>query len=274
MTELTARAVDGVRITARDEGRGPSLLIVPPGGTDAASWDAVARELDGFRAVRLQRRIYASGAPVVLPHRMSTEASDIQVIATQLAPPIIGVGHSSGAVALLESARLHSASFAGLILYEPPLPTTELVAGAAGVKARARIDAGDPVEAMRIHLRDIVGMPAPIVDMILTAPDARDQFVKHAAAQVADDEAIDALGLGIDRYRSLTMPVVLIEGSESPGHVRERSSDLASVLPMVLRKVTLANQGHVAHLTAPGMLGCVIREAALEIRGSMRGRVG
>ncbi len=267
MTELHATSQDGVSVTALDEGAGPALLIVHPGGGDATSWDGVARSLAAdFRLVRVRRRIYVSGAALSSGHSMAVEAADVLAIAELLDPPLLLVGHSSGAVAALEAARRAPSAFAGLFLYEPPLPTRTLVAGESGRRARIALDAGDPVEAMRIHLRDIVRMPAESVDAMFADPGARAAFTTHAAAQITDDEAIDALGVGIDRFAGLGLPTTLLEGGLSPAHLRERLADLAATLPDA-RVVTFPGQGHIAHLTALDKLAGAIRDTARRVLG-------
>lgn len=265
MTELVASSDDGRPITALDDGSGPNLLVVHPGGGDATAWDGVTRHLTGdFRVVRIRRRIYVPGADIALPHSMAVEAADIVAIADLLEPPVLLVGHSSGAVAALEAALLDPSAFAGLFLYEPPMPTKELIAGTAGVRARAAFEGGDPVEAMRIHMRDIVRMPATVVDAIFADQHMRAALSAYAAAQIADDEAIDALGVGMDRFATLETPTTLIEGDLSPSHLRERLADLAAALPNA-RMVTLTGQGHVAHLAAPDALAGAIRDMAEQV---------
>ncbi|WP_405780951.1 alpha/beta fold hydrolase [Streptomyces sp. NBC_00859] len=262
MTEPLASADDVAPITTLDDGSGPTLLVVHPGGGDATTWDGVTRHLtDDFRVVRMHRRIYAPGAVIALPHSMAAEAADILAVAGLLESPVLLVGHSSGAVAALEAALLDPSAFAGLFLYEPPLPTRELIAGAAGVRARAALDAGDPVEAMRIHMRDIVRMPASTVDAMFADQSVRALFAAYAAAQIAEDEAIDALGVGIGRFAGLETPTTLIEGDLSPAHLRGRLTDLAATLPNA-RIVTLSGQGHIAHLSAPDILADAVRDMA------------
>ncbi|MEV7599253.1 alpha/beta hydrolase [Kitasatospora sp. NPDC089797] len=262
MTELLTASDDAPALTALDDGTGPSVLVVHPGGGDATAWDGVVRLLaDDFRVVRINRRIYAPGADPALPHSMAVEAADILRVARLLEPPVLLVGHSSGAVAALEAALLDPSAVAGLVLYEPPLPTRELIAGEAAVRARAALDAGDRVEALRIHLRDIVRMPVDTVEALLADDGVRGALVAHVTAQIADDEAIDALGTGTDRFAGLAVPTTLIEGDLSPAHLRERLHDLAATLPDV-RTVTFAGQGHIAHLTAPGLLADTVRAAA------------
>ncbi|WP_406118075.1 alpha/beta fold hydrolase [Streptomyces sp. NBC_00989] len=265
MTELLASSDDGRPITALDEGSGPNLLVVHPGGGDVTTWDSVTRYLsDDFRVVRIRRRIYVPEADIALPHSMTVEAADIVAVAGLLEPPVLLVGHSSGAVAALEAALLAPSAFAGLFLYEPPMPTKELVAGTAGARARAAFDRGDPVEAMRIHMRDIVRMPANVVDAMFADQHVRAAFSAYAAAQIADNEAIDALGVGVDRFATLEIPTTLIEGDLSPAHLRERLADMAAALPNA-RSVTLSGQGHIAQLNAPDTLAETIRDMAGQI---------
>lgn len=197
---------------------------------------------------------------------MAVEAADILAVAELLAGPVLLAGHSSGAVAALEAAVRAPSAFAGLFLYEPPVPTRYPVGGAAGLRARAALDAGDPVEAMRIHLGDIVRMPRPVVDAMFRDPGTRAAFARCAAAQITDNESIEALGIGVDRYRALTTPTTLVEGDLSPTHLRERAADLAAALPDA-RLLTLAGQGHIAHLTAPQTLIAAIREMAARVLG-------
>lgn len=263
--EVLAVSADGRTVGAVCEGSGPALLVVHPGGSDADSWAAVAALLAGeFRVVRLRRRVYTAGAEIALPHSVAVEAADVLAVADLLDAPVLAVGHSSGAVAVLEAALARPSAFAGVLAYEPPMPTRELVCGEAAVRARAALAAGDPLGAMRIHLRDIVRMPAELVDVVVADRRAAAALTRHAAAQVADDEAIDALGVGIGRYADLRLPVTLVEGDQSPAHLRERVADLAAALPDA-RTVTLAGQGHIAHTAAPGLLADVIRETAKQV---------
>ncbi|MGW8975868.1 alpha/beta fold hydrolase [Streptomyces platensis] len=262
MTELVTTSTDGTSVTALDNGRGPTLLLVHGGGGDATSWDGVIRSLiDDFRVVRVARRVYVPGASIPPTYSMAVEAADVLAIAGLLDRPVLLVGHSSGAVAALEAALLAPEMFAGLFLYEPPMPTRSLVGAEAACRAREALAAGDPGEAMRIHLRDIVQVPAELVETLIADPKAQAAFAAKAAGQVADIDALDALGVGVDRFRRLDVPTTLVEGDMSPAHLRERLADLAVTLPSA-RVLTLAGQGHAAHLTAPEVLANAIREAA------------
>jgi len=79
-----------------------------------------------------------------------------------------------------------------------------------------------------------------------------------SASQIADDAALESLGVGIDRYRSLNTPTLLIGGARSPHHLRTRLDALEGVLPRVDSLVILERQGHIANVRAPSKLAAII----------------
>ncbi len=217
---LTAIADDGHILSAHVHGAGSTILVVPPGGGDATSWSAVAEHLaDAHRVVVMNRRIYEPDAVITLPHTMSREVSDIASVVRASGARVVGVGHSSGATALLCAAAEHPNLFSELVLYEPPVPTTSLIGGAAEQAAREAFEKGDASQAMRIHLRDIVG---------------------------------------VDRYRTVTLPVTFIEGEDSPPLLRRRLAEIGGVLPDVIAHQILSGQGHAANVTGPAYLAEVV----------------
>ncbi|MDT0308735.1 alpha/beta hydrolase [Streptomyces sp. DSM 44917] len=262
MAELLARSADGASVSALDDGEGPSLLLVHGGGESPAAWEGVARSLSrDFRVVRLARRIYVPGTCVPPSYSVAVEAEDILAIAGLLDRPLLLAGHSSGAIAVLEAAVRAPGVAAGLFLYEPPVPSHSLVGAEAARRARAAFAAGSPGEALRIHLRDIAREPPERVEEVLARSEARTSFAARVEAGLADIDALDALGVGVDRYRRLAVPTTLVEGDRTSASLRERLADLAATLPDA-RMVTLRGEGHTAHRTAPATLAHAIREAA------------
>jgi pimeloyl-ACP methyl ester carboxylesterase len=260
--EITVRFSAGERVSAVVQGRGPALVVVHPGGQDAASWDAVAALLQGeFTILRVRRRLYVADMPLSPAHSMEIEAADIAAVMRSVDGPVVLVGHSSGAVAAFEAALGEHPRLAGLIVYEPPMPVYEPFGGDALTRALHALDSGEPLEAMRIHLRDIVGMDSSAVTELMDNEHAAEALAAIASRQLADDQSIEGLPLGIDRYRQLTMPVALLEGEWSPKKLRDTSNALARELPNA-STVTLRATGHMAHLDAPGELAGAIRTEA------------
>jgi pimeloyl-ACP methyl ester carboxylesterase len=189
---------------------------------------------------------------------MAAEVGDVLAVAAAVGGRPLLVGHSSGAVVALESALAAPSAFGGMVLYEPPVAVVEPLGGEALRRARAALDAGDPDRAITIHMREIVGAGRLAVAAMRRVPPIWQVVRGHAPAQITDDEAIESLGVGLDRYARLCLPVLLLGGGRSPAHLRERLDALAAVLPRLDSVVVLDGQGHLATLRAPGEVARVI----------------
>jgi hypothetical protein len=121
--------------------------------------------------------------------------------------------------------------FTGILLYEPPLAVVEPLGGEALRRARAALDAGDPGRAITIHAREIARTSGFGLAVMRLVPPIWQVLRGYAPAQITDDEAIESLGVGLDRYARLDLPVLLLGGGRSPAHLRARLDALAAVLP-------------------------------------------
>jgi pimeloyl-ACP methyl ester carboxylesterase len=167
----------------------------------------------------------------------------------------------------LETALRHQSSLAGLILYEPPVAVTRPLGGDALVRARAALTRGNASQALTIHLRDIVKFPWAMVLLIRLSPGWR-QMCALMPAQITDNEAIESLGVGIQRYARLTMPTLLLGGTRSPAHLQERLATLGHTIPHA-QSTLMRGQGHMANLDAPDQVAQLVREFAEEIFSAM-----
>jgi pimeloyl-ACP methyl ester carboxylesterase len=246
-----------------DEGAGRPLVVVHPGGSTSSSWSRVAALLARrFRILRFDRRPYRRPGRVAPQITMADEAADVVAIAAAVGEPVLLVGHSSGAIVALEAALSSPSMFFGMVLYEPPVAVTAQLGGEALGRANAALSAGDAGRALKIHLREIVGAPRVLVDLLPLFPPLWRRMTLYAAGQIADDNAIEALGVGIDRYAHLAVPALLVGGARSPRHLRVRLDNLATVLPDVRSVVVLPRQGHLANARAPATLARIIGEFA------------
>ena len=259
--ELAVAGADDSPITVTDEGQGPAILLLHPGSANRSSWAGVAAALsERFRVLRFDRWTYRGGHAGAAPagaDTMAAEVRDVLAVAAA-AGRLLLVGHSSGAVVALESALAAPAAFSGMVLYEPPVAVDEPLGGEALRRARAALDAGDPDRAITIHMREIVGAGRPMVAAMRRLPPVWQVVRDHAPAQIADDEAIESLGVGLGRYARLDLPVLLLGGGRSPAHMRERLDALAAVLARLDSTVVMPEQGHMANLRAPGEVAKVI----------------
>lgn len=262
-TQLSATSADGTDVTAVDEGQGRPIIVLHGGSDTGESWQRVTRHLTSrFRVLRVRRRVYRDDLLDRGPHSIAHEVDDVIAIIATLGEPALLVGHSSGAIVALEAALRSPASFAGLLLYEPPVAVNAPLGGAALLRARAALDAGKRGKAMAIHMREIVRMPSLLVLLIRLMPPLWNRMRMFAQAQVADDEAIEALGVGLDRYANLDVPTLLLGGDRSPAHLSARLQALSSVLPRLDSVTVLHRQGHLANVRAPDQVAAVIEKFA------------
>jgi pimeloyl-ACP methyl ester carboxylesterase len=246
---MEAMTRDGTVAEAVDEGMGAPILVLHGGMGDRTAWAPVTDLLrERFRTVRLHRRQYRldlAGPPVT----MAQELEHVSAIAALLDRPLL-VGHSSGAVLALEALVAEPGTYSGAVLYEPPLVTGPPLGGAGQAAARAALDAGRPGRAFRIFLRDVVGMPPAIAYGAGLLIGRDPQMAARVPRQLDDNDAIDALGVRLDAYATIDVPVLLIGGDRSPRHLTGRLDALQRRLPH-RRRLVLHGQGHLAQQRAP-----------------------
>lgn len=250
---------DGTRFAVTDEGEGRPILIVHPGGGTSQAWTLVARRLTTrFRVLRFDRRPYRPASGEIPMESMAGEVADVVAVASAVHERLLLVGHSSGAVVALEAAIASPEAFVGLVLYEPPVAVSSPLGGDALRRAREAIERQEPGLAITIHLREIVRVPGYQVTLLRLFVPLWGRMKRLAASQIADDVALESLGVGIDRYRDLNVPALLLGGARSPRHLRMRLDSLRKVLPRVDSVVILERQGHVANVGAPSKLATII----------------
>jgi pimeloyl-ACP methyl ester carboxylesterase len=260
---ITAVSADGTDVRAFDEGSGPAILVIHPGLDDGRSWAKVAALLSGkFRIVRIVRRHYRLD---LLPaaYSISREVDDVLALAAAIGPPMLVVGHSSGAVVALEAIVRAPDTFAGAVLFEPPVATgpPDPSGTAAIARANAAVADGKPGKAGQIFVRDIVGMPAfsalALRAMMVVMPRLRALVPR----QITD---LDGVGIRLDAYANISTPTVLLGAERSPAHLAQSLDALAAVMPNA-EKIMLAGRDHLAHQKAPGEVADVIQTLACRV---------
>jgi pimeloyl-ACP methyl ester carboxylesterase len=277
---LRADAGDGTVAEALEEGAGQALLVIHGGLGGPEAWKRVTDLLkDRYRTVRLHRRQYRLDLPRKVG--MADELAHVTAIATELNKPIapqpgrpaapspkelgepreagparpgkpVIIGHSSGAVVALEALVARPELYSGAVLYEPPVVIGTPLGGEHGEIQRAARDAydsGKPGKALTIFMRDIVkapAFPAWLLGVLITHTRYQGRIVR----QLDDNDAMDALGVRLGAYSAIKVPVLLLGGDKSPGHLSDRLDALEEALPQVTR-VLLRGQGHGAETRAP-----------------------
>jgi pimeloyl-ACP methyl ester carboxylesterase len=252
---------DGTKVGYFIEGEGAPIVIVHGGSQRASDWTRVASTLkDRFTVARIDRSLYAKTRPVAR-HSMQREVDDLGAVLAEMETPTVLVGHSSGGVVALEFALRHQSTLAGLLLYEPPVADDVPVGGEPLIRAEAAIARGDHSAALEIFLKGMVQFSPWFVWLVRHIPFAWRHWCGLAPQQIADVRAIESLGIGLKRFRSLDVPTLLLGGASSPAHLRRRLHSLIGVLPRS-RTTIVPGWGHVANLRSHEKLANIVAEFA------------
>ncbi|WP_078315328.1 alpha/beta hydrolase [Mycobacterium sp. D16Q16] len=214
---------DGVRLSLTVSGEGRPLVMVHGAMDSGAAWSDVATELRrDFTCFLVDRRGHGASTDAE-EHSLAREADDVIAVAAEAGPDAVILGHSFGAVVVLEALR-RGLDVAAVVLYEPPLPVSDGVAtanreGSAAVRARSATVS-----------REFQAL----------------------------DHCVEVLG----EYTRVVIPMLLLEGANSPLQFREPVGYLARRVAGV-RVKELVGQGHFAHREAPAMFAGVLRELLL-----------
>jgi pimeloyl-ACP methyl ester carboxylesterase len=193
MARIDALTKSGTTASARAQGKGPTLLVVHPGGADESSWDAVTRNLmPDFEVVRLRRRLYQPGADLT-GHSVAVEVADILAIAAVLEPPIVLFGQGSGAVSAFEAALSIPWEFAGLIAYEPLMPTPAAPKLEAA-KTPAELADVAAVEALGTDIERYAGLSLSVT------------LIQGELSPEGQRERVAALAVALPQAEVLTLP--------------------------------------------------------------------
>jgi pimeloyl-ACP methyl ester carboxylesterase len=132
------------------------------------------------------------------------------------------------------------------VLYEPPWPdaaSAEIVARLEHLGARQQWDA-----LVETFLTDLLQVPRDVVSALQQSPEWA-MWTADAKASLGDLRALIRHVVVLDRYRMLTMPVMLLVGTESPRGLYLTDA-LAATLPNA-RVVELMGQAHEGMTTDP-----------------------
>jgi pimeloyl-ACP methyl ester carboxylesterase len=280
---LTTTSADGTNVQAIDEGQGRPIVLVGPGFDYQATQNArLAKELvRDFRVLRLLRRQYRVDLKTDVKRGIprataAQEVADIEAVVNAIGGgPVLLYGHSSGAVIALEALVASPYLYAGAVVFEPA----------------AVIDADAPLGGKNREILDECwrliesGKNAKAVSKFLTGPirinplPARLAGLSMAAVkryralipcQINDCEVMDEVGVRLDAYATIQVPVMMLGGeinpdrpttsnpNKNPAHIGERLNAVTKVLPNA-EQVIMHGQSHSAHRRAPKEVAQVIR---------------
>lgn len=252
----TTRSADGTEVGVVTVGSGPPLVLVHGAWNWADHWLGVAEHLaEAFTCSVLDRRGRKSSGDGA-SYSFDREIEDIAAVLEAVGPGASLLGHSSGAIYSLEAAR--RVPVERLVLYEPPLIWAER-GDPSGLVDRVRdlVDQGKPEDAASLFFAEEGRVDEEGLELLRSQP-AWESMVDLAPICVREWEAILTAGLTVDRYRAVTVPTLLLAGSENLDHPSMATEQLGATLPDV-RTVVLKRFGHNANLLDPALVASEVR---------------
>ncbi|ETB15890.1 alpha/beta hydrolase [Mycobacterium avium subsp. silvaticum ATCC 49884] len=242
MTTATVVSPDGTVIGYESVGAGPPLLLVHGSTGTRARWRPVTPVLARRYTVHaMDRRGRGLSTAEAEPYSLGREAEDVAAVAEAVGGDVYVVGHSYGALAVLDAAPITRA-FRRIVLYEPPIPSLGLDVGSPG--GWARIAAlSDPRDILEAFYRETLQLPeSAIKDLANREFPYLAGSIRHTAGrELAQTRAFRLT----ERHANITTPVRMLLGTESPAYLRAATAVLAAMIPGATI-VALHGQGHQA----------------------------
>jgi pimeloyl-ACP methyl ester carboxylesterase len=249
----------GTTLTARvRDGSGAPLVILPGVMADAGSWQPVVDNIHlPNPVIVVNRRGRAPSGPLGTTYDVRTEIDDLNHILDDLGTDAHLFGWSYGGLIAVEAATERH-DLRSLTLYEPvALPFAEEQVA----PLREAVARGDLDRAVEIVNRDVSGFSAEYVANLRRSP-AWPRLRTLAQPLAEELAALNAHSPALGRYPSLDTRLTLIIGEQNEGRLPygEPFAMFAAALPQAT-VVRLTGQGHLAHVTAPELLGKHITDA-------------
>lgn len=254
--EHTVDSADGTQIGVVTVGSGTPLVLVHGAWNWREHWQGVAEELAQSHTCWVMDRRARGSSGDGDDYFFDREIEDIAAVLEVAGPDASLLGHSSGAIYALETARRTHVE--RLILYEPPLRWAERGDPANLVdRIRALVEEDRLEDAAELFFREEGRLDDEGLAFLKTLPEWA-PMVALAPICVREWDAILDADVRVDRYRELSTPTLLLAGSENLDHPSMATESLAGTLPDV-RTAVLDGHGHMAHRTEPVVVANEVR---------------
>lgn len=256
IAEGSVYSADGTRIGFFRLGEGPAVIFVHGSISTHTDWMPVAKLLSrSFSCVVMDRRGRGKSALENSPYSMERECEDIAAVAEAAGPGAALVGHSYGALCTLETAL--RVPVPRMVIYEPPLRVGGPIAGQYLAPYAAAIERGDIDAALEIGFARFTRFSDSAIARMRSSRAWPHQRAL-APTWTRELQVMDSINPDVERYRSLTCPIMLLAGSESPEHpMKDAVRALAKAIP-AMSVETITGHGHVGMRTAPALVAPLI----------------
>jgi pimeloyl-ACP methyl ester carboxylesterase len=243
----TLTSPDGTRIAYERHRDGPPLILLH-GGLTRRYWDPIVPRFTDDYAVIVPDRRGRGESGDADAYSIEREVEDARTVVDAVDGSPVLFGHSFGGLQAIETAR--HASVAGVVAYEPAYlvddyrETADLAA-----RMQARLDAGEPREATKLHFREVMhGGDVDDLDAWLDDWPVWPAPVDHVENTIRMNRALETHP--VPDSLDVDVPVLLLTGSEGPSHLRESVRAVHDALPDS-RLVEFEGVGHSGPTEAP-----------------------
>ena len=254
--------INGVRIAYRDQGVGPTLLLLHGLGADGSSWDAQAKALEAsYRVIRPDFRGFGRSVKPreAAAYSVDIFADDVRALLDALNVwPAMVVGTSMGGYMALTLALKEPARVSRLVLCHTAC--SRKVPAQVMAERLAALKAGD----MRDYARVAIGhalhasVASEVRQRVETMMAANDQ---EAYLQVFGSGALDFDVCG--RLDGIRMPTLVIASRHDQVVPFERSAQLAQGI-VGARLVEMPDTGHLSYMERPAAFNAALAEFLAE----------
>lgn len=257
-SRIDVPSADGTSIAVFVSGTGRPLVLVPGTTSDHTTWRLVAPLLSQEVAVWAVDRRGRGGSGDHPDYSLAKEYDDVAAVVDRAAStfggPVDLLGHSYGGNVSFGAAA-QTSSIRRLVLYEGwPVPNVahRTVAPDRLAEMDRLLEEGRREELLIEMFRHVMKGSEEDIALIRNAPTWP---ARVAAAHTVPRECRAFGGQALDPAMAarITVPVLLLVGSDSPEDIKADPDVVAAALPDA-RVQELAGQQHVAQLTAPDLL--------------------
>ena len=241
-------SADGTVIGYESLGEGPPLLLVHGSTATRARWAPVRSRLaQRYTVYDIDRRGRGMSTAEAGSYSLGREAEDVAAVAAALGGNVYVLGHSYGALCVMEAALITSA-FRRMVLYEPPMPAPGLDVISPDALARLKTMT-DPELILETFYREALQLPQSAINgMKGTAIWQARLSAAHTITREFDQ--VNAYR-ATDRLTKIDVEVRMLLGTESPSYLRAATAAFAAQIPGATI-VALQGQAHQAIDSDPG----------------------
>jgi len=186
------------------------------------------------------------------PYAVEREVEDIEALVNEAGGAAFTWGISSGAVLALEATN-RLTGIKKVAVYEAPFIVDDSHPATKDnwVRINQAVAANRRNDAVKFFLK-LVGLPAFFIALMRLMPvwsklKAVAHTIPYDGAIVQDNQR--GKPLPVDRWTSVTVPTLVMDGGKSPGWIRQANRSLANVLPNA-KHCTLEGQTHMVKAEA------------------------